>query len=681
MDEVLGAENFVLQITYKVTSGFARTVGPRRIEDYIIWYAKNKKMCKFHRIYKEKNIESLDLALYKYKENDGSVSTLTPRERRESGHLETEIDLFRTIPLHTMGTTKREIRQFQGEFYSPPANTQWRHTESMFNALVRSGRVMKEGNRIGSKLYMSDFPYEEFNSVWLDTGPEVSKLYAVQTSAKVIARCMLMTTDPGDLVLDPTCGAGTTAHVAEQWGRRWITIDTSRVALALARARIMGARYPYYLLLDSLDGQRKEAELTGRMPSKMPTYENIRQGFVYRRVPRITLKSIADNTESNIIWEEFQQFLDPLREQLNRSLGKTWEEWEIPRATDNDWPNSAKLLHARWWDKKNARQKEIDASISAKAEHEYLYDDPYEDSRKVRVAGPFTVESTSPHRVPVVDERDEIANSTGDPAHDANEHHDFTKIILDNLGVAGVQQADKKDKIDFISLTPWPGYRVCAEGTYREEGLDEGTALRAAIFVGPEFGTVSRSDLVSAAREAAEGGFDVLISCAFNYDARSTQLEKLGRIPILKARMNTDLYMADTLKTTGEGNLFVIFGEPDIDIVDAGNGQIQIKVNGIDVFVPNTGEIRSDGPEGIACWFIDTDYNEESFFVRHAYFLGTGTPYKSLRTTLKAEIDAEVWASVHSNISKSFNKPQSGRVAVKVINHLGDEVMKVFNMN
>ena len=261
-----------------------------------------------------------------------------------------------------------------------------------------------------------------------------------------------------------------------------------------------------------------------------------------------------------------------------------------------------------------------------------------------------------------------------------SEETGFVQMILENLKTAGVQQAHKEDKINFISLTPWSGKLVCAEGRYFEGGEDAGREKRAAIFIGPEFGTVSRPDLVSAAREAGDAGFDVLVACAFNHDARSTEIDKLGRIPVLKARMNADLHMADDLKNTGKGNLFVIFGEPDIDILDAEGGQIRVKVNGVDVFHPNTGEVRSDGAEGIACWFIDTDYNEESFFVRHAYFLGANDPYKALKTTLKAEINEEAWASLNSGISRAFDKPTLGRIAVKVINHLGDEVMKVFRV-
>ena len=486
-----------------------------------------------------------------------------------------------------------------------------------------------------------------------------------------------MTTDPGDLVLDPTCGSGTTAYVAEQWGRRWITIDTSRVALALARARIMGARYPYYLLADSREGQEKEAEIERKTPSVAPRYGDIRQGFVYQRVPHITLRAIANNAEIDVIWEDFQERLEPLRASLNEAVGSNWEEWEVPREAEEDWPQPIMDLHAAWWEQRIARQQEIDASIAAKADYEYLYDKPYEDNSKVRVAGPFTVESISPHRTLAVDENDEFIDTVGETPGG----YDFAAIILDNLRTAGVQQAHKEDRISFTYLEPCPGHFVCAEGRYYEGGEENGIQRRAAIFIGPEFGTVSRPDLVAAAREAADGDFDVLIACAFNYEAHTTEFERLGKIPVLKARMNADLHMAADLANTGKGNLFVIFGEPDVDLLAAEDDQVQVRVNGVDVFHPNTGEVRSDGPDGIACWFVDTDYNEENFFVRHAYFLGAGDPYKSLKTTLKAEIDAEAWETLRSDTSRPFPKPSSGRIAVKVINHLGDEVMKIFRVD
>ncbi|MDR1916178.1 MAG: hypothetical protein LBQ58_06355 [Synergistaceae bacterium] len=314
--------------------------------------------------------------------------------------------------------------------------------------------------------------------------------------------------------------------------------------------------------------------------------------------------------------------------------------------------------------------------VAAHADFEYLYDKPYPENKKVRVAGPFTVESMSPHRMVVTDSDGNEIDSRAKINDVRADAQSFVNMILENLKISGVQQAHKDDKIDFTYLEPWPGANICAEGRYMEGDATR----RVGVFIGPEFGTARHQDLVLAAREAADAGFDALVSCAFSYEAHSTDFDKLGRVPVLKARMNADLHMAGDLKNTGRGNLFVIFGEPDIDIINAPDGTIQVKINGVDVFDPNTGEIKSDGPDGIACWFVDTDYNEERFFVRHAYFLGANDPYKSLKTTLKAEINEEAWETLHSAISRPFEKPASGRIAVKVINHLGDEVMKVYRV-
>jgi adenine-specific DNA-methyltransferase len=438
----------------------------------------------------------------------------------------------------------------------------------------------------------------------------------------------------------------------------------------------MAARYPYYILADSRDGQIKEAEITRTAPSAQSVQENIRHGFVFERVPHVTLKSIANNLEIEVIWEQWQVNLEKLRADLNAILKSSFHEWEIPRVPQENWPDTAKRIHAEWWRERVARQGEIDKSIAAKAEFEYLFDKPYEDKKKVRVAGPFTVESLSPHRMLGVDENDELIDGVREDFAAYNAKQAFPQMVLENLKTAGVQQAHKVDKISFTTLVPWPGTLVCAEGRYQEGDVEK----RAAIFIGPEFGTVQRADLVEAGREALDAGFDVLIACAFNYEAHATEFSKLGRIPVLKARMNADLHMAEDLKNTGKGNLFVIFGEPDITLLAEADGRVRVKVNGVDVFKPQTGEVVSDGADGIACWFIDTDYNEESFFVRHAYFLGANDPYSALKTTLKAEINSEAWETLNSDTSRPFDKPKNGRIAVKVINHLGDEVMKIFKV-
>jgi len=683
MDDMFGEQNFVSLITVKKTGGLGAG-SIKNVTDFVVWYSKDQVAFKWRKLMESKTVGVGASTGQRYDqladEGQSFNRPLSREERQQPQLIPVGLRPFRYDNLVSSGATPTCVfeQAFEGRQYRPGGQRSWKTNQTGLATLIKACRIASTGKSIAYKRFLDDFPAYEIINLWEDISVGTSKIYVVETPASVIQRCILMATDPGDLVLDPTCGSGTTAYVAEQWGRRWITIDTSRVALALARARVMGARYPYYLLADSKDGQQKEAEVTKSIPSETPTHGNLRQGFVYERVPHITLKSIANNAEIDVIWEKFQTTLEPLREQLNQALKQEWQEWEIPREADAKWPDKAKKLHSEWWQQRIARQKEIDASIAAKADFEYLYDKPYDDKRKVRVAGPFTVESLSPHRVLGVDENDELIDGASKSKND--DEQGFVRMILENLKTAGVQQAHKEDKIVFTSVTPWPGKFVCAEGRYLEGGTGQGIEKRAAVFIGPEFGTVSRPDLVEAAREAGDAAFDVLVACAFNYDARSTDFDKLGRIPILKARMNADLHMAADLKNTGKGNLFVIFGEPDIDILNAAGGQIQVKVNGVDVFHPNTGEVRSDGADGIACWFIDTDYNEESFFVRQAYFLGANDPYKSLKTTLKAEINEEAWATLNSDTSRPFDKPTSGRIAVKVINHLGDEVMKVFRV-
>ena len=678
MDEVFGDDNYVSLITLRTSSGTTQGSSIKRVSDYIVWYCKNKSQIKFRRLLQEKEVNTRNYNQLELE--DGNRRPMTTDERKRPSICPIGSKPYRKLPVHSMAAGDHEPREFRETVWRIPPMRSWRYSPDGFSRLSKAQRIQPDRTALSAVYYHDDYAAFEISNLWADTGPEISKSYVVQTSTLPLARVILMTTDPGDLVLDPTCGSGTTAYVAEQWGRRWITIDTSRVALALARVRLMGARYPYYILADSLEGQHKKAEITRTEPSQTPTYGDVRQGFVYKSVPHITLRSIAHNTEIDVIWERYQEKLEPLTARLNNLLERNWKEWNVPRNASDTWAEEARELHAEWWEHRTARQHEIDASITANADHEYLYDNPYEDKGKIRVAGPFTVETISPHRTLSVDEEDELIDHAAD-AKLGYQKHDFVAMILDNLKTAGVQQAHKEDMITFSAVNPWPGNMVCAEAIYYDGDQYSDTKRRAAIFVGPEFGTVHRPDLASAAREAAEADFDILIACAFSYDAHSSDLAKLGKVPILKARMNADLHMAADLSNTGKGNLFVIFGEPDIDILDApSSDQIQIKINGVDVYHPATGDIRSDNTEGIACWFVDTDYNEESFFVRHAYFLGASDPYKKLKTTLRSEINREAWETLRSDTSRPFPKPSSGRIAVKVINHLGDEVMKVFRV-
>ena len=511
-----------------------------------------------------------------------------------------------------------------------------------------------------------------------------------------------MTTSPGDLVIDPTCGSGTTAYVAEQWGRRWITIDTSRVALALARTRLMSAKYPYYLLIDSPEGIQKEAEITKQIPptplfkggnSPTPLFKggvggiktenDIRKGFVYKRVPHVTLGAIANNPEIDTIHVKWQSQLEAIRTELNQLLKQSWEEWEIPRETEAKWSDKAKELLAKWWQIRQQRQQEIDESIARNADTELLYDQPYEDNKRIRVTGPFTVESLSPHRILSTDEERPTSEQEG--ITQASDQ--FEVRIIENLKKAGIQNTFKNERLKFENLEyleSHAGTYIHAVGEYAES--DE-TIKRVAVHIGPEYGTVGVDDIKEAAKEAVKGlGYEVLIICGFAFEPNiNEEAKRYGKLQVLITRMNPDLLLGDELlKKTGAGNLFMVFGEPDIELKRE-NNQLIVTLKGLDIYDPTTGEIRSSSPDDIACWFIDTDYNEESFFVRYAYFTGANQPYDKLKRALKAEIDEDAWSQIYSTSSRPFNPPtgkngKPGKIAIKVINHYGDEVLKVYEV-
>ena len=682
LDEIFGSNNFIEEICFRKKN---MTLGGRYIEgiyDYIIYYAKDIERLKFRRLFDTTDITG-DSHWNRYALLGGTTGTLSKGqidgiERHPEGSRPYQLSAMYPAGMFATGLYNFN---FQGKEYTPPPGRSWKSPRSGLDRLAKADRLEPYSDRrtIRYKLFFDDYPVSPLHNIWTNTAPPADKTYVVETSRRVVERCILMASDPGDLVLDPTCGSGTTAFVAEQWGRRWITIDTSRVALALARTRLMSARYPWYLLADSRAGRAKDALLTQTVPSDTPVRDDIRQGFVYERVPHITLKSIANNAAIDDIWERWQAVLEPLRMSLNTSLGTAYEEWQVPRDLHAS-ASPAAEAHAKWWEARIARQRDIDASIAARADVEYLYDKPYTDNARVRVAGPFTVESLSPHRVAPADSAeliDDVASFEGKHSPAATVTTDFAGVVIDYLRAEGVKQQAKGDRIVFDQLTAWPGNFIGATGTFHEgEG---GPERRAAILIGPEYGTVGRQDLIAAAREAVDARFDVLVACAFNFDAHSAELGNLGSLAILKARINPDMHMSDELKNTGRGNMFVVFGEPDVSIIEDG-AQLRVKVNGVDVFDPNTGDIRSSDTKGIAAWFVDTDYNEESFFVRHAYFLGEGDPYKSLKTALQAEIEEDAWATLYSDTSRAFDRPAGGRIAVKVINHFGDEVMKLFGV-
>ena len=693
LDEVFGSENFVSLISFATTSGFeARELA--RGGDYILWYARNLSAGPKARELFEAVPRKVESG-YKWVILPDGARAMTAAELRGRIPVPAGARLYKPDNILSQGAASGDQTfRYRGSAYAPGSNSHWKaQFPQGMERLARSGRLHVSRNTIQYVRFADDFAWKSRNNMWTDTLTgqfTEDKVYAVQTNTKVVERCLLMTTDPGDLVLDPTCGSGTTAYVAEQWGRRWITIDTSRVALALARTRLMGAKYPYYVLADSPEGALKEAEITGIPPSTpggRGETGDIKKGFVYKRVPHVTLKSIANNEEIDEIHARRQGKLEPLRAEINSLLGRSWEEWEIPRdpeetlrSAQGDTAARAGSLIQEWWKLRRERQGEIDESISRRADTELLYDQPYEDNKRIRVTGPFTVESLSPHRRWDVEDKVRLRKEgiAGARVRILG-GGDFALRMIENLKKAGVQNTIKNERLKFDRLETIAGEWIHAAGEYTEAGKSR----RAAVCIGPEFGTVGPELIREAAKEAVKGiGFDTLIVCGFAFDPHvSEEAKQYGELTVLVVKMNPDLSMGDELlKKTGAANLFMIFGEPDMEIRRTEDGKVVVEIKGLDIYDPTTGEIRNNSTDDIACWFIDTDYDEESFFVRHAYFTGADQPYERLQRALKAEINEAAWASLYSTVSRPFDPPETGKIAVKVINHYGDEVLKVYEV-
>jgi len=694
LDEVFGSPNMIASVVFAKTSGSTREFLGGTF-DNILFYAKDRERLKFRSMHSMKEIGGQGTSGYSRLEDQwGRRRALTDLERLTAQTSNDQrVFTVDNLTSQSVGRTKGEGAAswfevgFRGRGFFPNDRSRWKTNEIGMSRLLKANRLESVGNTLRYVRYLSDFPAYPISDLWTDTtiaGFVADKKYVVETSAKVVERCMHMATDPGDIVLDPTCGSGTTAYVGEQWGRRWITIDTSRVALALARTRLMAARYPYYLLADSREGVNKEGELSGRVPPEHETEHDIRRGFVYRRVQHVTLKSIANNPNIDAIHDKWQSKLEAARAAVNNAAGKTYEEWEIPHEAENSWSEAARRALADWRQVRRERQQQIDATINQNADQETLFDQPYEDNKRIRVSGPFTVESLSPHRVlPADDDLDGEVSP-----QEAQSHGDLITTLLDNLRKAGVQNTKKSERLKFTRLEPYAGTWLQAEGEYEDAS---GATKRVAVCFGPEHGAVGPDLIREAAKEAVQGiGWDILLVCGFAFDPHASEEAARYKKPVvLVTRMNPDLAMGDELlKKTGAGNLFMVFGEPDIAPLDPKTGKIRpgkdgritIEIRGVDVYDPTTGQIRSNATDDIACWFIDTDYNGESFFVRHAYFTGGDKPFERLQRSLRAEINEDAWATLYSTKSRPFDRPKSGKIAIKVINHYGDEVLKVYEV-
>jgi adenine-specific DNA-methyltransferase len=645
LDEVFGVDNFVSCITVTKTTG-ATSQYLAGVADFILMYARNYVTLKFRPAW----IAARDSRTgYKWiQEKNGRRRIASREELRDEFSLPEGARIYQPDNLTSQRPPGNFPVEFEGKTYKPHVGY-WKTGEEGMRRLILASRIHSAQNSLRYIRTKDDFPYRGVNNVWTDMGTgnfTEDKVYVVQSATKLVERCMLMATDPGDLVLDPTCGSGTTAYVAEQWGRRWITVDTSRVAIALARHRLMGAKYPAYLLADSPEGKAKEAELSQQPLDRSPSKQDVRRGFVYERVPHITLKSIANNPD--------------IKEGMTRD--------------------------------------QIDKAIKKHAEFETLYDHPYENKKAIRVTGPFTVESLSPHRsvsfdqeVPASEKAAEMMPSGGS----------YEETILEHVKKAGVQNGYRNERLEFESVEPVSGRILTAVGIRKD--AEEGTPARIGIALGPEYGTVDSLFIKNAAREALRfGRIDLLLILGFAFDANATeatneinaergefsviQERHVGKMTVLNVRMNPDLAMGDELANTGAGNLFTVFGEPDIEVTETSDGQLVAEIKGLDIYNPTTGDVRAEGPDDIMMWSIDTDYDAEAFIVRHVYFSGengksTGlNPYERLGKALKGQIDEEALATLFTTKSRPFPKPESGRIAVKVVNYYGDEVLKAIEV-
>jgi adenine-specific DNA-methyltransferase len=675
MDEILGSENFIGQIPFSKTGGLSQLFLATQV-DYLLWYGKHKEQTKYRQLYNQKPVAG-NTAYTTIQLQNGERRKMTKDEL--SGKLPLP-DFSRVLRIDNLTSQGNPV--YEVEYRNRKFSRGWKTTNQGLKRLELTDRINDGDDALFYVRFYDDFPVSPITNLWDDTsisGYASEKIYVVQTIDMVIERCMLMTTDPGDLVLDPTCGSGTTAYVAEEWGRRWITIDTSRVAVALARTRLMTGRFPYYVLSDSPEGVKKESEITGQVPPPYATSNDIKKGFVYKRVPHITLKAIANNEQIDVIYAKYQEKMEPVREKINKSLKKKWEEWELPREPEKDWNKDAKELLTQWWELRRERQKKIDESIAQNADMELLYDQPYLDNKRIRVTGPFTVESLSPHRTISFEKKKELTHPNEDGwTMKMMGAGQFGNIVIENLKKAGVQNTIKNERLKFDHLDIHAGVWIHATGEYTETG---GKNKRVAVCIGPEHGTVGPELVREAAKEAVQGiGYDLLLVCGFAFDPHvNEEAKRYGKLTVLPTRINADLQMGDEfLKKTGAGNLFMVFGEPDLEVRKTKDGKIEVEIKGLDIYDPTTGQIRNNSTDDIACWFIDTNYNEESFFVRHAYFTGADQPYEKLKRALRAEIDESAWSMLYSTMSRPFDKPETGKIAIKVINHYGDEVLKVY---
>ncbi len=643
LDEIFGRENLVSVISFRKKQ---MPLGAQFIDnicDYILWYAKDKSKMKYRQLFLSKQSEG-DSAWSYIELEDGTRRKMTSEEISNHKLLPQNSKVFQSKSLKPAGFNPSCVYnvEFNGRIFHPPGS--WVTNQEGIHRLIEADRVIPAGDTLRYVLYVDDYPVTPLSNLWIDTGGVAEKMYAVQTSDKVVERCILMTTDPGDLVFDPTCGSGTTACAAEKWGRRWITCDTSRVAIAIARQRLMTAKYDYYELRD---------------PDKGPS-----GGFIYETVPHITLESIAKNTKIDEIAEKYNPKIQEALTQLNNTLKNNWKEWEVPRNAEKDWPHEAKIWHSEFWRLKTEKKKEIDRVIRENASQEVLYDKPKIDRNKIRVSGPFTVEAITPPT--------EIANNgqrTGT---------DYISMLIEILKKTGGIHFNSGKKLTLNNIRQINIELLHAEA----ETPQNSNNLKVAISFGPQYGAVNAYQVIEATRTAIRAGYDILIIAGFAF---TDEAQKIAEKPVQKlkvhlAYMSPDILMQDLLKTTKTSQIFTIFGQPDVDIKKQKDGSIMIELKGVDIYDPVEGTVSPQKPDKIAAWFIDTDYDGMTFVIRQAFFPADNNAWKKLQRALRAYIDEQLFEQMKGTKSFPFQPGEHKRVATKVIDLRGNESMKVIDL-
>jgi adenine-specific DNA-methyltransferase len=689
LSEVFGEENFLSDIIFIKAGALGATLLPRR-NDYIIWYAKNAGKAKYRQIYFEKNPEE-DVGAYRLvQEKNGRIRGL-----KKTDNLATAT-LLRYVLLTKPGPGQKYEIKFQGRTFDSGARW-WGFPPENMDRLIRSGRIVGQGQGLNSIRYLNDFAACEVTNVWLDTatGSGMGKVYVVQTNEKVIERCLLMTTDPGDLVLDPTCGSGTTAFVAEKWGRRWITCDTSRVAVTLAKQRLMTASFDYYEL---------------RYP-----HEGLKGGFIYKSVPHVTLKSIANNPEIDAIYERMHPAIESALADLNTALraapavpfvvteggrkGKKIDfslpesnkeklpsgdevtagallEWEVPFDFPEDWPESARSPFDAFHAARQAMQKKMDESIAAHADQELLYDQPAVAKNKLRITGPFTVEAVPFPSVKSLDEASgpqEADASIARTGESGRQHQWRDELLKTGIRGKGGQM------LKFADLEALPS-DAHIRNLHAVGHLDSGE--RVVVSFGPEHAALEQRQVANALNEA--GTLfplpKMIVFCAFTFDPEAAKdIDAMRGITALKAQMNTDLLTEDLKKARASNQSFWLMGQPEVEVRKRKDGQYEVEVHGFDYFDTVKGELVSGGKSKIAMWSLDTDYDDRSLFPRQVFFpmASTGGGWEKLKKSIRAELDESKLAAFHGTVSLPFAAGENRKIAVKIVDDRGIESLKV----